>query len=141
MSAPISREVRRHYTKLRQAGYRASHALSAARTLAEWRRLEDAGLVRLRAEYDEYDSIEEGEEVYGSVGEYRLQPSEYHPSFPESSDHYGEKWEHADSVWGHAGYRDVTDPLENWYVPDIMRQTIEALKDALRKRTYRSLPR
>lgn len=129
----------RDYRKFRSAGYTALHAISTARTLAQWERLERAGLVELTAEYDtdEYDPGDclEGmsEEsirrfwdrinqlgVYGVVGRYR------------TSD--GDKWETADSVWGCAGYQNVLDPVENSYVTDIMQATIDELKDALKAR-------
>lgn len=35
------------------------------------------------------------------------------------------EWVMADSVGMCAGYKDVLDPAENWYVPGIMRSTLD----------------
>jgi hypothetical protein len=38
----------------------------------------------------------------------------------------GESWQHADSCWGHVGYKDPSDPFGNAYAADIMLATIAA---------------
>jgi cytochrome c553 len=94
----------------------------SAVVLRKWQALEALDLVRLRAEQDtEYDPSEwEDEpadaEAYGSIGEFRLDTDA--------------DWEHADSVWGHIGYRNVLDWRENAYILDVMAATIAALRDA-----------
>jgi hypothetical protein len=118
----------RRYRALRATGLSARHSLSSARTLEAWERLEDAGLVRLDVRPDDsydWDDAEERERfgndgAWGLVGEYRLSEDD--------------KWEHGDSCWGFVGYRDVTSPTENAYVPDIMSETVDALRVALKSR-------
>ena len=129
----MNRQLAREYRRFRAAGIGgvvgrdAANCLHAARTVLLWERLEAAGLVRLSVEPDDsYDWSEEERERYGSdgawgvVGSYRT----------------GERgeWEHGDSVWGFVGYASVDSPTENPYVIDIMTQTIEALRTALRRR-------
>jgi hypothetical protein len=138
------------YKEARAAGYPARHALDVSRTVAEWRRAEDAGVVRLRLEPDyRPDMVDElvegyqtrnghdiGEDaarkacaedldrlgVWGTVGEYAA------PVCPHCG--AGGDWEQADSCWGHAGYRNPDDWRENWYVPDIMAETLDAARKA-----------
>jgi hypothetical protein len=120
------------YLEARKAGYRPAHALHAARTLLKWRALERMGYVRLIAEPDEHcshddlcdcdnpDCPDRNAEVWGSVGQYRIDP--------DQGDDDG--WEYGDSVWGHVGYRNVLDWRENPYITDIMAGTIGELIDA-----------
>ena len=129
----MNRQLAREYRRFRKAGIGgvvgrdAANCLQAARTVLLWERLEAAGLVRLSVEADEsYDWSEEERERYGSdgawgvVGGYRTLD--------------GDGWEHGDSVWGFVGYARVDSPTENPYVVDIMAQTIDALRTALRSR-------
>lgn len=55
--------------------------------------------------------------VYGIIGQYR--------PIPHS------EWISADSIWGCAGYNDLTECDYNW---DIMAQTLDTLRAALRAR-------
>lgn len=131
----MNERTRRYYREGRKAGYRASEALSVARVLTKWHAAEWAGYVQLREEDDtDYEGFCDCDDpkcsaktgpAYGSIGEYRIDPDP-DPHFPG--------WEVADSVWGHTGYRDVLDPWENPYVVDIMQETLDALKAALRDR-------
>jgi hypothetical protein len=105
-------------------------------SLARFQAAERTGFVRLRCELDEdfdpRDFMEDSDiqdsdwEAYGSIGEYRL-----------SLD--SEDWVHADSCWGHVGYRDVLDWTENPYILDIMAETLEAFRTA-RKRSVLASP-
>lgn len=123
-----------NYHKFREAGARPVHALSAARTVARFRELEDAGVVRLRLEpeFENYfdvfgepddpsekailcDAIERGGLWY-TASDY-LDPST------------GE-WENADGCGMHLGYNDALDPFENWYVADEMAEAISKLEAA-----------
>ena len=115
-------------------GHRAAHALSEARTRLLWEQAEEASLVRLRLEpeeesyfdvYGEPDSKRERDAIIREIelngcwymlGEYRL---------PDGS------WEHGNSIGMITGY---DDPSENWYTADIMAETIDALRKALRSR-------
>lgn len=127
----------------------ASSCLEAARTLREWDALESMGLVRLQAEPDDdyrpdcdcgdprcpYRPFERGQsetnrlrrdiEAFGSVGEFCL-------PFVDDDGYWqpSEDWQHGGSVWGHVGYRNVLDWRENCYIIDIMRETIDAFRDA-----------
>lgn len=131
-NSTLPRPILYKYVRLRKAGMGARYALVTARVWDRFEDLEDAGLVRIVAQPDEDATIEDaaGERdphmsdrswqeylgmicdrgIYGVVGEYRV-----------SGD---SEWVTADSVWGCAGYRDVTDPAENWYVGDIMSETL-----------------
>jgi hypothetical protein len=52
-----------------------------------------------------------------SIGQFRLDTTR-------------ERWETADSVGGHIGYRNILDPFENPYVIGIMSETLDALDSA-----------
>ena len=102
-------------------------AMSCATTLAKWAALEECGLVRLRAEIDEFpDDPSEGES-WGSIGEYRLDPD-------------SDRWTQGGSVWGHVGYRDVLDWRENIYIFDIMTETINAFRSAHKEYVHNVCP-
>lgn len=133
------------------------YAQQLATLIDLWERLENADLVRLRTPFDEAgfswedlegdmfdvelnaDSVPGGERtikaqqkafreraerdgVGGIVGEYRTKPDG--------------KWEHGGSCWGivFGDYRDLNDPFENEIAGDVMSETIDALRDALRDR-------
>jgi hypothetical protein len=117
-------------------GENALSAWRAAKILRKWEALETMGAVRLRAEWDDsYDPHDfdppepDDTEAYGVIGEYRTDfdnPDWY----PADVDDDELDWEHADSVWGNAGYDDVTDWRENSHVLDIMETTMDAFRDA-----------
>lgn len=135
---PIRKDTLRFYRQARRADYPVPYALHVARTLRQWKNAEYADLVRIElvpdeTPYDPGDCEPTNEEsrrrfwdsinqlgVYGVVGQYRLTPD-------------GE-WHSGDSVWGNAGYQNAGDWRENWYVPDIMAETLRELKSALRSR-------
>lgn len=113
-----------YYRRFRRAGYPALQARHSAKMHVEWDAAEALGLVRLVVKWDDnFDAsdldargleILERDGAWGVVGQYRLDTK---------SD-----WQTADSIWGYVGYRDVTSPYENWYVPDIMHETLAALE-------------
>jgi hypothetical protein len=112
-------------------GESALSAWRAARILRKWDALKTIGAVRLRAEHDpDCDPTEFGgsadDEAYGSIGEHRTDfadMGEWAYSLASMTGPWG-PWHHADSVWGHVGYRDVLDWRENPYILDIMDETI-----------------
>lgn len=95
---------------------------------AEWKELEAADMVRMRVEEDcDWGPDIFGDEsradvlkaykqtgAWGVISEYRATPD-------------GE-WEHADSIWGMVGYRDVLDPEENPYWEDLATEAIYAAR-------------
>lgn len=105
----------------------AASALKQARIIVRFRELEDAGLVRLRAEPDEHynwnefdpkESEKWGDDgAWGSIVDWRVSDED--------------EWEEGDSCWGHVGYKDVLDPLENCYIIDHMRSAIDKVEAAL----------
>lgn len=113
------------YNRARRAGYGAKDALRLARLIEEWKDAERAGLVQLRVEPDNdpdasqcdcgdkhcrHNELLERDGAFGTIGEYR--------------DASGE-WAHADSCWGHVGYADPADPIENDYAADAMRSALD----------------
>lgn len=121
----LTKEVKDLYSKFRKnppfmrVGHNAADALNAARTIARFRELEADGKVRLRVEFDDDCDVSwmdekqredwDGE-AYGTITEYLCESCG--------------SWNHADSVWGHIGYRDVSSPFENCYVVDEMAEAI-----------------
>lgn len=127
-----------YYRKFRRSGMGgivgqdASMCLRSARILDRWQDLENAGLVRIRTEFDTnpdpsfYDTWphlsertrealkeEYCNDCYGVIAEFRADRSD--------------EWEQADSVWGCAGYNDPSSPFENCYVIDLMRAALKQL--------------
>ena len=118
----------KYYRKIRTPMYGAFHtweesatnALRAAKIIARFRELESEDLVRIRVEFDDDADVslmsdkereEWNGEAFGTISEFRLSDDD--------------EWEHADSCWGHIGYRDYSDPFENPYVVDEMASAIE----------------
>ena len=136
------------YKDFRAAGYTAQHALRAAKIVERWNALEGAGLVRLGqdAEQDDYFDVFGEPDGYTDGNGKRVSAEQERQDLLDSFERdglwivYGEystlgdgAWHMADSVGMCAGYRDALDPLENWYVPDIMQSTISALEAARRE--------
>jgi hypothetical protein len=121
-----------NYLKFRECGMNAAHAYRSAKTLTAWQESEASGRVRITAEqeqesyfsvYGEPDNAREREQItetlerWGCVyvlAEY-LSPS-------------GE-WEHGDAI-GMCVYENPLSPFENWYVPDLMSETLDRLETA-----------
>ena len=112
---------------------RAACALSHARTLAEWREAEQAGLVRLRVEPEQESYFD----VYGkpetekqrAMIEAQLERDGCWVVVSEvnqGDEMTGDNWEIADAI-GMNVYNDPCDPFENCYVPDLMRQALNAV--------------
>ena len=139
----MRQDIRIMYRRVRHnggagiVGQDATGSLRIARTIVQFDALESAGLVRIECRPDdspdlsyidtwEHMSERELKErlwdqgIVGAIGQYRV------------DEHSG--WQTADSIWGCAGYENPPSPFENCYVPDIMRQTIDALTHALRGR-------
>lgn len=142
----MNRQLQRLYRRVRKAGVacivgeNAAISLNIARTILQFEALESAGLVEITLRDDpdpdlsyvdtwEHMSERSREEykertyhmgIYGVIGRYRPDP-----------DH---DWHVADSIWGCVGYENAASPFENCYVPDIMAQTITALRTALKDR-------
>lgn len=149
--------IKFQYRALRECGWRAGEAMRAARILVSWHRREAGEFdhpdaihcVRLRAVPDEtatfddvcgdtynpranpdiprsrlereeaaFRDLVEREGVWGVVSEYW--------------DETDERWRHADSCFGFAGYKDVMDPRENPYIPDLMSAALEARTESVR---------
>lgn len=122
----------RHF--LATSGYcsppgRAACALQSARTLAQWRELENGGLVRLKAEpeqenyFDVYGEPETAKER--KAIEQQLDRDGCWIVIAEYFD--GTHWQQADSIGMCSGYSNPTDPFQNDYVTDLMRSAIKAI--------------
>lgn len=129
-----------YYTEARKAGYYAKHAYSVARTLVRWDELEYMGLVKIEAKVD-IEPYDPGDCEDGYTNQFgrRVSAEESKKELWELIERTGVwgvcgsakidgEWQHTDSVWGCAGYENVLDWRENWYVPDIMQSTMDALE-------------
>lgn len=115
-------------------GENALWCLRHARAYAKFKELEDAGYARIRVVedsdpdvswMDERQMKEWDGESYGTITEYRLPMPD---GFEYSDDEAG--WEHADSCFGHMGYKNVADPFENCYVIDEMSEAVNCFDRA-----------
>lgn len=105
----------------------AEQALRASKIQDQWSALESQGLVRLLAENEEEnyfdcfgtpDSEKERKAIEASIDRYG--------NYCIVSEYFdGEEWQLADSVGHCAGYKNVLDPRENWYVTDLMESAID----------------
>ena len=130
--------IRHLYRQAREATYDARSALRPARIVAAFEEAEAAGDVRLVAEPDDrpYDP---GDMCDGYTNQYgrRVSADQAKQELVALLDRTGNwgviahfrnhlgRWETADSIWGCAGYEDVTDWRQNWYVPDLMAAALE----------------
>ncbi len=120
--------LQREYAQARKAGYSARESLRTARILREWDNLESAGLVRLRAEGEQEGYFD----VYGEPvsAKERAEIERYldlwgcYCCLAEYLDTRG-TWQVADSI-GMCVYANPLDPLENWYIPDLMQSAIDS---------------
>jgi hypothetical protein len=124
------RTIQHYYKRLRESGMGAAHSHDGAKAWREFSRLENLGLVRLIAEdeqesyfdvYGEPDDEKEREQIARAIetyGNYCIH-SEYRQ-------HESAEWEWCDSVGMCAGYKNVLDPCENWYVIDLMSAAVQA---------------
>jgi hypothetical protein len=130
--ASLYRQYRRfRYPNVPEIIPTAQEAWETAKLVERWERWESAGWVRIVAEPDDDAEREEGEEgeAFGSVGYVRLRNTQEptQPIDPEYGNRNG--WTVADSVWGHIGYRNCLDPMENPYAADVMRATLKAAQE------------
>lgn len=104
-------------------------ALNSARTLIEFRRLESADLVRLKADYEQENYFD----VYGKPDdekEYKAicEAIDRNGVYCVRSEFFdGQKWQHADSI-GMCVYSNPLDPFENDYVISLMASAIELIR-------------
>lgn len=137
-------ELRKDFQRfLATGGYctppgRTACALAKARTLAEWRVMEDRGRVRIVSKPDPepYDAMNM-RDAY--VNQYGRHVSEQEASAEldrilerdgvwcvRSEWFDGDTWRHADSICG-CVYSDPESPFCNDYVPDLMRSALDAI--------------
>lgn len=128
----MSTEVIELYRRFRQdtggiVGESAKWALIHAKTVAEFRAMESAGYVRMRAEAEEENYFD----VYGREGnekdQKRLEEILERDGawYVHSQAFVGGRWVTVDGVGMCAGYSDPTSPFENCYVPEMMRAALE----------------
>jgi hypothetical protein len=150
--------VSSNYRKFRRAGWHASQAFSAAKTLETWQSIggfvaddesDDGGgaTVRLRVAPDEhYEAFDSDcgpgnkECVHGRHGQvteccprHQLERDSLERDgawgiIAEYIDDNG-NWQHADSCWGFVGYRNPADPVQNAYVVDLMQSALGAVNE------------
>ena len=122
------KQTQRLYLQFRQHGKTAAQSLYAAKTLIKFQKLEDKGIVRLRAEPEEEGYFD----VYGEPESKKERESVVH-----AIEMNGCWWvvaerlcckkcdtfEHKDSI-GMCIYSDPFDPFENDYVIDLMHSAL-----------------
>lgn len=136
------------YRQFRKVGYRADEAIQSARTVAEFRAPgvewdhdsdpdrfsdfapgDDLGRVRIIAEPDDdYDWGELKDDVPEPVYERCARDGAWGTVAQIWN---GSEWEDVDSVWGHVGYDDPLDPVENCYVVDLMSAALDRRDEML----------
>jgi hypothetical protein len=130
----MSNTIAEDYRKFKEtSGYctppgKAACALRSARVLADWRKAEKAGLVRLLAEeeqenyFDTYGTPDDPKEVKAiadtidRLGCYRIYTETW----------VNGRWLFADSI-GMCVYRNPLDPFENCYVIDLMQEALDLI--------------
>lgn len=135
------------FQDFRAAGYRAIDAHRNARIAARFDELNatfSREIVRIRAEDEDesyFDDFGEPEEYVNEFGK-TVSADEHRADIIHQIETYGclcviseyldedEEWQIAGSIGMCVGYKDACNPLENWYVPDLMQEAITAA-DAL----------
>lgn len=138
----------KNYTRedYRAAGMGLIQAHHAAQTTARFVELERLGLVRLRKEEEQesyYDVYGEPEAYEGRNGK-RVSAEQARKEMDDVIDRLGcwcsvseyratdgGDWTLADSCGMHTGYADCLNPLENWYIPDLMSAAVSKCESAL----------
>lgn len=138
----MNAKIKTLYREFRDAGYNPSDALSCARTVAEFSDLERKGFVTVDVEYEDENYWDVYGEPEGYVNIYgrHVSADEERAEIEHLIDVWGltyvmaryrtdpdEEWQDADSV-GMCLYERPGDPLQNCYVPDLMRSAISALQ-------------
>ena len=104
-------------------------ALNSARTLIQFRSLESADLVRLRAEHEQENYFD----VYGKPDdekEYKAicDAIDRNGCYCVISEFFdGQAWQRADSIGMCAGYDNPLDPFQNDYVISLMARAVELI--------------
>jgi hypothetical protein len=112
-------------------GENARLALDSAKTLAEFRRLEASGLVKIEAELDQ-DPDASFYDTWPHLSERsreELKQQYYNDCWVVSTSvrcNCCEQWKEVDTICGCSGYNDPCSPFENCYVIDLMQSAIEA---------------
>ena len=138
------------YERFRKAGYTAANSYRAALIVEEFQNIETAtegdgelvGECRIGAkpEDDSYFAIFGEPEGYTDQHGRIVSPEQERAALCESFERdgvgdvfsevwNGDEWQTADSIGMCAGYTDPTDPIENWYVPDLMQAVIEQAEE------------
>ena len=128
----MTKDTLRQYLAFRRTGVGdAAACLENAKTVVAFEQAENAGLVRLMAheEMENYfdvfgtpDSAREGKEIERILDVYGCWVVESDVFNPETK-----RFEHADSIGMCTGYDNPLDPMENWYVPDLMRSALDRI--------------
>lgn len=142
------RSAKNLYRQFRAAGCRADDSLRSARIVAAFRAPgvewdhdsdpdrfsdfapgDDMGRVRIIAEPDDdYDWEELKDDVPEPVYERCARDGAWGTVAQVWN---GSEWEDVDSVWGHVGYDDPLDPVENCYVVDLMSAALDRRAELL----------
>jgi hypothetical protein len=128
------KRIHRFYWQHRKAGWRPIKAWHAAKVRVKWDALESCHAVRLIEEYDEECSQEYGRETYWIAGQFRddfdnVDEDGCWAWVWGDEERPGKHWNTADSIGG-CNFRNNLDPVDNDYVIEVMRETIEAFRDA-----------
>lgn len=127
------------YQQFRQAGFSASESLRNAKICARFADLESQGLVRLRAipEEEDYFSVYGEPDGYTDLNGRRVSAEQEREELCATIDRDGcwrirSEWrETEDSLWnladdiGMCVYKNPLCPLQNCYVPSLMRAAID----------------
>jgi hypothetical protein len=130
------------YERFRASGMNPPQAWRAAKILRQWGET-SSEQVRLVAEgeqenyFDVYGEPDAYTNIYGkrvSAEQARkelIEQIERNGCYCIHSEYFdGEDWQLADSVGMCAGYRNVLNPFENWYVVDLMQAALDAMENA-----------
>lgn len=121
-------------------GQSALWALRDAKTLAQWRESESAGLVKIEAHAEEenYFDVYGEPEGYTNAQGHEVSAEQERNEICEQLDRNGcwyvvtyawqdGEWQLADSIGMCSGYNDPCSPFENCYVPGLMRSALEMI--------------
>lgn len=125
--------IQSRYQQFRRSGMTATNAISAARTLVQFSELEDQDLVRITATEEQESYFA----VYGDPDTEKERKQITHEIelngcwfvFTEYKCACCGRWNRADSI-GMCVYSNPLDPLQNWYVPDLMYSAIQSATTA-----------
>lgn len=143
----MNQRIKNLYSQARSAGYPAGHALHTAKTVAEFEDLEREGYVKLELEPEQESYFDVYGEPDGYVNQFgrKVSAADERKELEDLIERLGvwcsvgsfridldnDDWELADSCGMHCGYNDPADWRENWYIPDIMSETIRQFRLAI----------